>query len=111
MPGMEIDKQIDQLLGKSSEIDEPDVVTDSWKPAVPEYAFAERARIADVFFGPEAELSAGGEGSYSTNSGRPRPGRALSPARAVSSGKALQLEQCGQDRRHYYFEPRRGRLE
>jgi hypothetical protein len=59
MPGVEIDKQIDQLLGKSSEIDEPDVVTDSWEPAVPEYAFAERARIADAFFGPEAELSAG----------------------------------------------------
>jgi hypothetical protein len=52
MPGMEIDKQIDQLLDKSSDIDEPDVVTDSWEPAVPEYAFTERARIADAFFRP-----------------------------------------------------------
>jgi hypothetical protein len=59
MPGLEIDKQIDQLLGKSLDVDATDMTTDVWKPPVPEYAFVERARIADAFFGPEVELIAG----------------------------------------------------
>jgi hypothetical protein len=55
MPGVEIDKQIDQLLGKSSDVDSAADVTDTWEPPVPEYPFVQRARITDAFFGPEAE--------------------------------------------------------
>jgi hypothetical protein len=47
-------KQIDQLLGKSPDIDSADVA-EEWKPPIPEYPFVERARIADTFFGPDAE--------------------------------------------------------
>ncbi|KAF7502268.1 hypothetical protein GJ744_006279 [Endocarpon pusillum] len=36
-----------------------DMTTDVWKPHVSEYAFIERAQIADAFFGLEAELVAG----------------------------------------------------
>ena len=54
MPGAEIDKQIDQLLGKSPDIDSADI-TEEWNPPIPEYPFVERARIADAFFGPDAE--------------------------------------------------------
>jgi hypothetical protein len=54
MPGVEIDKQIDQLLEKSPDIDSADV-TEEWNPPTPEYPFVERARIADAFFGPDAE--------------------------------------------------------
>jgi hypothetical protein len=34
-PGAEIDKQIDQLLGKSPDIDSADV-TEEWNPPIPE---------------------------------------------------------------------------
>ena len=54
MPGVEIDKQIDQLLGESSNIDSADA-PEEWNPPIPEYPFVERARIADAFFGPDAE--------------------------------------------------------
>jgi hypothetical protein len=54
MPGVEIDKQIDQLLGKDPDTDSEDVV-EEWKPPIPEYPFPEQARIADAFFGPDAE--------------------------------------------------------
>jgi hypothetical protein len=54
MPGVEIDKQIDQLLGESSNIDAADT-PEEWNPPIPEYPFIERARIADAFFGPDAE--------------------------------------------------------
>jgi hypothetical protein len=52
MPGVEIDKQIDQLLGKSPGIYSEDVI--EWNPPIPEYPFLEQARIADDFFGPGA---------------------------------------------------------
>ena len=42
------------LLGKSSDIDSEDV-TEEWNPPISEYPFVERARIADAFFGPDAE--------------------------------------------------------
>ena len=61
MPGVEIDKQIDQLLGEGPDADSQDEVTEEWKPSVPEYAFIERARIVDAFFGPEAESTSGEE--------------------------------------------------
>ena len=48
-------KQIDQLLGKSPDIDSADVA-EEWNPPIPEYPFVGRARIADTFFGPDAEL-------------------------------------------------------
>jgi hypothetical protein len=54
MPVAEIDKQIDQLLGESPDIHSVDV-TEEWNPPIPEYLFVERARIADAFFGPDAE--------------------------------------------------------
>ena len=52
IPGIEIDKQIDQLLRKSSDIDSADTTTDTWDPSVREYVFVERARIADGLFRP-----------------------------------------------------------
>jgi hypothetical protein len=54
MPGVEIDKQIDQLLGKSPDIDSEDVI-EEWNPPIPEYLFLEQARIADAFSGPDTE--------------------------------------------------------
>jgi hypothetical protein len=54
MPGVEVNKQIDQLLGKSPDIDSEDVV-EEWNPPIPEHPFLEQARIADAFFGPDAE--------------------------------------------------------
>ena len=47
-------KQIDQLLGKSPDIDSADVA-EEWNPPILEYPFVERARIADAFSGPVAE--------------------------------------------------------
>jgi Protein of unknown function (DUF3435) len=55
MPSIEIDKQIDQLLGETADTDSSDESTEEWMPPVPEYPFVERARIADAFFGPDAE--------------------------------------------------------
>lgn len=37
MPGLEIDKQIDQLLGKSLDDDPAETATDAWEPLLPEY--------------------------------------------------------------------------
>ena len=56
IPGglVEIDKQIDQLLGESLDIHSADV-TEEWNPPIPEYTFVERVRIADAFFGPDVE--------------------------------------------------------
>src|SRR5256714_9563588 len=54
-------KQVDQLLVKSPDIDSADVA-EEWNPPIPEYPFVERARIADAFFGPDAE-SIDGEGT------------------------------------------------
>src|SRR5271154_4709860 len=59
MPGVEIDKQIDQLLGETADTDSSDESTEEWMPPVPEYPFVERARIADAFFGPAAESTDG----------------------------------------------------
>jgi len=62
VPDVEIDKQIDRLLGNCSDTDSSDdVAAEKWEPSVPEYAFPERARIADAFFGPEAESMTGAE--------------------------------------------------
>jgi hypothetical protein len=54
MPGVEIDKQINQLLEKSPNINSADV-TEEWNPLTPKYPFVKRARIADAFFGPNTE--------------------------------------------------------
>jgi hypothetical protein len=58
MPVAEIDKQIDHLLGESPDIHSTEV-TEEWNPPIPEYPFVERARIADAFFGPDAESTDG----------------------------------------------------
>ena len=54
MPVAEIDKQIDHLLGESPDIHLTEVI-EEWNPPIPEYPFVERARIADAFFGPDAD--------------------------------------------------------
>ena len=51
---MDIGKQIDQLVGKSPDIDSGDV-KEEWNPPIPEYSLMERAWIADAFFGPDTE--------------------------------------------------------
>jgi hypothetical protein len=60
MPVIEINKQIDQLLGESPDMHSADVAEER-NPPIPEYPFVERARIADVFFGPDAESTDGGK--------------------------------------------------
>ena len=56
MPTIEVNKQIDQLLGNPdghwSDSEEDD---EDWNPQIPEYVFQERARIVDAFYGPDAE--------------------------------------------------------
>src|SRR2546423_1445561 len=59
MPGIEIDKQIDQLLGETADINSPDELTEECMPPVPKYPFIKRSRIADAFFGPDAESTDG----------------------------------------------------
>ena len=56
MPTIEVDKQIDQLLGNGQLDSEDD---EDWNPPIPEYVFPERARIVDAFYGPEAETLEG----------------------------------------------------
>jgi hypothetical protein len=58
MPTIEVDKQIDQLLGNSDgQLDSED--DEAWNPPIPEYVFPERARIVDAFYGPAAETLEG----------------------------------------------------
>jgi hypothetical protein len=59
MPGIEIDKQIDQLLGETADTNSPDELTEECMPPVPKYPFIERSRIADAFFGPDAKSTDG----------------------------------------------------
>jgi Protein of unknown function (DUF3435) len=60
MPVLEIDKQIDQLLGETADTNLSDESTDDeWNPPTPDYPFVERERIADAFFGPDAESTDG----------------------------------------------------
>ena len=60
MPTIEVDKQIDQLLGNrdADPLDTEDENED-WNPPIPEYMFQERARIVEAFYGPEAETLEG----------------------------------------------------
>src|SRR2546423_14725529 len=55
MPGIEIDKQIDQLLGETADINSPDESTEECMPPVPKYPVIERSRITDAFFCRNAE--------------------------------------------------------
>jgi hypothetical protein len=59
MPGVEINKQIDQLLGETADTDSPDESIEECMPPIPKYPFIERSRIADAFFGPDAESTDG----------------------------------------------------
>ncbi|KAJ5778330.1 hypothetical protein N7520_001576 [Penicillium odoratum] len=59
-PVLEIDRQIKQLLGKtdeaSSEAPENEDSGDvTWELPTPDYVFAERARLVENFYGPDAE--------------------------------------------------------
>ena len=61
MPTIEIEKQISRLkqdcdLNGSDEEGSED---EEWKPPIPIYAFDERARVADAFWGSEAETLTG----------------------------------------------------
>jgi hypothetical protein len=57
MPVVEINKQIDQLLEKTADINLLDEsINDEWMSSISVYAFIKRARIADAFFGLNAEL-------------------------------------------------------
>jgi hypothetical protein len=58
MPTIEVDKQIDQLLGNSNG-QWSDGEDEDWNPPIPGYVFPERARIVDAFYGPEAETLGG----------------------------------------------------
>jgi len=54
MPIIEVDKQIDRKIAGSSG-HESDSDDEDWQLPVPEYAFEERHRIVDAFYGPDAE--------------------------------------------------------
>jgi hypothetical protein len=55
MPVLEIDKQIDAMLGVESG-DLADVeFEDDWTPSTPSFHFQEHERVAGAFFGPNAE--------------------------------------------------------
>jgi hypothetical protein len=92
-------KQIDRLLGKSPDIDSADVA-EEWNPPIPEYPFVERARIADTFFGPDAE-SIDGKRTLARRIQVASDLAALCKVvSAVPSQKAIQLEQRGHGRMH-----------
>jgi len=59
-PVLEIDRQIRQLLGGSDEAsneasDDENSGDESWELPKPKYVFAERARLVENFYGPDAE--------------------------------------------------------
>lgn len=53
----EVDRQIKQLLGQSDvEGCDADCSDDEdWELSTPKYVFPERARLVEIFYGPEAE--------------------------------------------------------
>jgi hypothetical protein len=60
IPIAEIDKQINQLLRKTADTNSlNESINDEWMPPTPAYVFIKRARIADAFFGSNAELTDG----------------------------------------------------
>jgi PAS domain-containing protein len=58
-PVLEIDRQIQQLLGKSGaedcDVDSAEDGDEDWRPPVPDYVFPERARLVESFYGPDGE--------------------------------------------------------
>jgi len=61
MPVLEIDKQIDAMMG----VDSGDVAAaeleDDWTPPAPSFWCQEHERVADALFGPTAEMLTGKE--------------------------------------------------
>jgi hypothetical protein len=55
-PVLEIDRQIEQLLGKGDGAVLDDMEDDEeGSLPIPEYIFPERARLVEAFYGPEAD--------------------------------------------------------
>ncbi|KAI9045815.1 uncharacterized protein KD926_007118 [Aspergillus affinis] len=58
-PVLEIDRQIQQLLGKSGaencDTDSTKDGDEDWQPPIPDYVFPEKARLVESFYGPEGE--------------------------------------------------------
>jgi hypothetical protein len=61
MPVDEVDKQIDQMLCQNSDTTSAELGEDEWEPPKPTFSSAEHERIADAFFGPDAETLTGEE--------------------------------------------------
>ena len=61
MPVHEVDKQIDQMLGLNSGTTSAELAEDEWEPPKPTFSSTEHERIADAFFGPDAETLTGEE--------------------------------------------------
>jgi hypothetical protein len=72
MPTMEIEKQLKRMVRKKSDAedgnmdqensdseDDDDEDDKEWSPPIPNYRFPERSRLAEAFFGPDAETLAG----------------------------------------------------
>lgn len=70
MPTMEIEKQLERMARKkldaedrkldqddsdSDDDDDNDDNDEGWEPPIPDYRFPERSRLAEAFFGPDAE--------------------------------------------------------
>ena len=60
MPVDEVDKQIDEMLGQNSGTTSAEP-GEEWEPLKPTFSSAEHERIADAFFGPDAETLTGEE--------------------------------------------------
>jgi len=55
IPTIEVDKQIDQLVDNlDADMSDSEHMDEDQNPPIPEYVFPERARIVEVFYGPEA---------------------------------------------------------
>lgn len=56
-PVLEIDRQINQLLGESDVegCDDDSSAEEDWELPIPTYVFSERARLVENFYGPDAE--------------------------------------------------------
>ena len=61
MPVLEIDKQIDAMMGVELGNVADAKLEDDWTPPVPSFWCQEHERVADAFFGPTAETLTGTE--------------------------------------------------
>ncbi|KAJ5289237.1 hypothetical protein N7478_002267 [Penicillium angulare] len=91
-PVLEVDRQIKQLLDESDEVsDDENTDNESWEFPVPDYVFAERARLVENFYGPDVESFDEGQTTRSTYPGYQGYGCIDSVERAEQAWQSSQL--------------------